>query len=441
VNYIDVPYWLGAIGDITVQVKLFETTNCIEIHTTQAGLSSAAGNSTQGIENGDGTEAHVYPGRNNTSWEAINSFISFCPIDSSGLLYTWSSGHVGATAIGLEPGTYTVTATDANGCFATDDVTIDPAPSNFVSAANSTNVSCFGFDDATVDPGISGGVAPITYIWNNNATTSTLTNTEPGTYSVSATDNLGCTIEVNNIVITEPDILLGSVYDVQNVVCENDVNGSASVTVGGGTAPYTPVWSSGEIGFSASGLSSGQNYVEVTDANGCEVFVPVNILFTNPAPTPQLGNNILLANGGTATLSTAPTTYPSYIWSTGETTTTIDVSTTGSYWVQVANAAGCSGSDSIFVEIWPTGIEEMNTLTGVSFFPNPARDQITFDINADIEELNITITDAKGSVVATQTFLNGGMATLDVANLPAGVYSMNLKSDDLNATERLVISK
>jgi outer membrane murein-binding lipoprotein Lpp len=66
---------------------------------------------------------------------------------------------------------------------------------------------------------------------------------------------------------------------------------------------------------------------------------------------------------------------------------------------------------------------------------------INFEINTDIDELNVTITDVKGAIVANATFLNGGNASMDVANLSAGVYTLNMKSDELNATQRLVISK
>jgi hypothetical protein len=441
VSFENMPICCGNTFAATAQITLHEGSNCIDIETDAYAFTF--GTQTQGIENAGGDTAVTYPGRNGSLWGTSqdDSYIQFCPADTAGLIYEWSNGYVGNNPTGLSAGTYTVSATDANGCVVTEQVVIDPAPSNFVSALDVENVSCFSFDDATVDPGISGGVAPVTYAWNNGATSATLSNVAPGTYSVSAEDNLGCTIEVNNIVVTEPDILLGSIYGVQGLICEGDDDGIASIAISGGTAPYTPTWTSGEIGMTATNLTAGPNNVEVIDSNGCELFVPVNIPFQFNDPTPELGNNILSAMGASVVLSTAPTTYPSYTWSTGETSTTISVNQTGVYWVEVANANGCTGSDTIYVEIWPTGVEEMNTLTGVSFYPNPARDMINFEINTDIDELNVTITDVKGAIVANATFLNGGNASMDVANLSAGVYTLNMKSDELNATQRLVISK
>ncbi|MEX2596473.1 MAG: T9SS type A sorting domain-containing protein, partial [Salibacteraceae bacterium] len=441
VNFLDMPICCGSTPAGSAQIILHETSNCIEIQTDYWNAQTF-GSQTQGIENADGTEAFTYPGRNGTLWSSSDeTYIQFCPSDSAGLIYEWSNGYIGNHAVGLEPGTYTVSATDANGCFETTSVTITAPASDLVSDLDVTNVSCFGFDDATVDPDITGGVASVVFSWNNGAASSSLTNVEPGTYSVTATDNLGCTIEVNNITVTEPDILLGSVYGVQNLICENDENGVASVSVVGGVEPYSPLWSNGTVGFTATNLSAGQHNVAITDSNGCEVFVPVSILFEFPSPQPDLGNNILSSNGAVVNLNTTPNTYAAYTWSTGETTTTIDVTETGVYWVEVTSGNGCVGSDTIYVEVWPTGVEEMNTLTGVDFYPNPARDNITFEIDSEIKDLTVSITDAKGSVVANQNFLNGGTVSMNVSNLSAGVYSLNFKSDNINATERLVIMK
>lgn len=441
VNFLNMPICCGNTFAASAQVVLHEGSNCVEILTGDYNFTF--GSQTQGIENAAGDTAVAYPGRNGSFWgtSSDSSYIQFCPADTAGLIYEWSNGFTGNFATGLSAGTYTVSATDANGCVVTTDVTIDPAPSNLTSGLDVDDVSCFSFGDGSIDPAITGGVAPVTYAWNTGATSATLSNLGPGTYSVSAEDNLGCTIEVNNIVVQEPAILLGSIYDVQGNICEGDDAGIASVALSGGTSPYTPTWSSGEIGITATSLPSGPNYVEVIDSNGCELFVPVNIPFQFNDPTPDLGNNIISSNGATVQLNTNPTTYASYTWSTGETTTTIDVTQTGVYWVEVANANGCTGSDTVYVEIWPTGVEEMNTLTGVTFYPNPARDMINFEINTEIDELNVTITDVKGAIVANATFLNGGNASMDVANLAAGVYTLNMKSDELNATQRLVISK
>jgi len=443
INYDGIPYEGGNnVDGMTVQIQLHETSNCIEIHSTDVGNSIYAGNAVQGIENLAENEAYFLPGRNYQVWSATNDYTRFCPIDATGLQYEWSSGDFGSPVFGLTPGTYTVTATDANGCQATDDVTVATAISNLVSALNAVDVSCFGFDDASINPTITGGVNPIAYNWSNGATSATLSNLQPGTYSVSAEDAVGCTIEVNDINVMEPAILLGSVFEVENAICSNDENGSASIVVSGGVPPYTPLWSNGEIAYTATQLPAGGNYVEITDANGCEAFLTVNILFDFESPTPDIGNNYINPTGGSVTLNTLPDTYASYLWSTGATSSSIEAALTGFYWVEVTNNAGCTGSDTAYVEIWPTGVSEVKELVGVAMYPNPARDMINFNISADINQLNVAIVDVKGATVAQSQFNNAGVQSISLENLSAGIYSVQLSTEEGQvSTQKLVVTK
>ena len=441
----------GADDNYTGQIILHETSNCIEIQTDYMqyqGSYNQFDDCTQGITNVGSTLGQAYPGRNadeggaSGGWEADDSYVQFCPIDSTGLAYTWSSGDVGATVYGLTAGTYTVTATDGNGCMNTSDLTIDPAISNLVSAVDIVDVSCFDFDDATINPAITGGVSPVNYTWSNGASTATLADLEPGTYSVSAEDAVGCTIEVNNITIIEPAILVGSVYDLQNAICSNDENGSASIVVSGGVPPYSPLWSNGEIAYTATSLSAGGNYVVVTDANGCEAFLSVNILSDFDSPTPNIGNNLSSANGAGVTLNSQPNLHSSYLWSTGATSASILAANTGYYWVEVTNDAGCVGSDTAYVEVWPTGIAELTELAGVSIYPNPARDMINFNISSEINSLNVSIVDSKGSIVATRIFNNSGIQNISLENIAAGIYSVQFSDENGQmSTKRLVVSK
>lgn len=439
VNYDNVPYEFMP-NTVTVQLKLFEGSNCIEMHTTQVGPPSW--NAVQGIENMTEDQAYYVEGRNFQYWDAANDYVRFCPADASGLFYSWSDGSIGTNVFGLPTGTHTVTVSDGNGCFNTHDVTINAPQSALVSALDANDVTCFGFNNGFIDPAITGGVAPVDYTWSHGPTTDTVGSLAPGVYSVSAEDAVGCTIEVNNIVIQQPDVLLASLYNVQNVLCENDENGVASVAVSGGVPPYAPIWSNGTIGYTATDLSAGSHYVQITDSVGCEAYVPVNVLFDHPSPSPELGGPQLSKLGGDIVLNTLPTSYASYLWSTNETSSAITVSQTGVYWVEVTNGFGCVGSDTTYVEVWPTGVNELSALEGVAIYPNPARDQISFNISGDVATLDITIVDGRGAVVATRTLSGGGVQNMDLSDVASGVYSVRMSADNgQTATQRLIISK
>lgn len=434
VNFANVPFFFNTTPGVTAQAILYETSNCIEIHSALVGNATGA---TQGIEGPGGVEAYTYPDRNNDNWSASEDFISFCPIDTSGLLYTWSNGSVGNTVSGLAPGTHTVTVSDVNGCQNTHEVVIDNPVSALVSNTVSTDVTCFGVADGTIDPDVTGGVTPLDYTWSNSETTATLSDLGPGSYSVFVEDNVGCTIEVNNIVINEPSILIAVVNGVENVLCPGDTTGSATAVAAGGIPPYTYSWLPiGAGGQSVAGLTNGTYNLLVTDDNGCESYSSVSVLAQSSTPSVDLGPDIFDPNGGTATLDAG--THTSYNWNTSATSQTITVTQTGTYWVEVTNADGCVGTDSISIEIWPTGVKELAT-SHIKVYPNPASDVLQFELGTEVSDITVQIIDSRGAIVANQQLVNDGLTSMNVSNLPNGVYTLSIAHGNEVLTHRLSI--
>ena len=106
--------------------------------------------------------------------------------------YQWSNGASGPNISNLGPGTYTVTATDADGCTGEESVTITE-PDELTIQVSGTDITCFGFNDGTASVQINGGTLPYTIQWNNGAGTPTISNLGPGMYVVIVTDANGCT--------------------------------------------------------------------------------------------------------------------------------------------------------------------------------------------------------------------------------------------------------
>ena len=128
-----------------------------------------------------------------------------------------------------------------------------------------------------------------------------------------------------------------------------------------------------------------------------------------------------------------------YTWSTGATTQTLPVNTPGTYWVEVVNMAGCTASDTIYVEVWPTGLDEVDGSAMLSVFPNPTRDvlTITTSSNVDMQDVSISVVDLLGSVVLEtqeQALTSGSPLNMDVSELPAGSYMLVFKTN----AERIV---
>ena len=142
-------------------------------------------------------------------------------------------------------------------------------------------MSCFGEADGRIilNP-YSDAVGIPTVLWDITSSipsnTNTLTSTSvngllPGTYTVTITDSDGCTI-TEDFIITEPNAITASISFVEPL-CYGDANGSATISSNGGTgAPATWIYDwSPSFGNTqtVNNLSSGINYVYVTDLNGC----------------------------------------------------------------------------------------------------------------------------------------------------------------------------
>jgi gliding motility-associated-like protein len=120
--------------------------------------------------------------------------------------YSWSpSGGTGPTASGLTPGNYTVTVTDSKLCSENINIIIATATPPTILISNKKDATCFGLTDGTATALATGGSAPYAYNWNTipAQTNETATNLAAGTYSVTVTDNNGCSASAS-VQITEP---------------------------------------------------------------------------------------------------------------------------------------------------------------------------------------------------------------------------------------------
>ena len=228
------------------------------------------------------------------------------------------------------------------------------------SIASQTNVSCNGGADGSATATATGGTAPYIYLWSNAATPATVTGLAAGNYSVTVTDANGCS-SVQNVTITEPNALTGSISSQTNVACNGGTDGSATATATGGTAPYTYLWSNAATTATATGLAAGNYNVTITDANGCTTNVS-NINITEPtALTSSISSQTNVAcNGastGAATVTTTGGTAPyTYLWSNASTTATATGLAAGNYNVTITDANGCTTNVSNINITEPTAL-------------------------------------------------------------------------------------
>lgn len=234
--------------------------------------------------------------------------------------YIWSTGETTASisAIPNITTTYTVTGTSA-GCsnIATANVTVIPPLTPVVSAADAI---CFGGDNGSATVSMNGDGVYF-YNWNTSPvqTTAQATGLNAGTYTVTVTDTNSCTA-TGTATISEPPALVLTT-NAADVTCFGGNNGSATVSVTGGVAPYTYSWNTNPVQLTteATGLTAGSYSVVVTDINGCTettsasiVEPPAVILSASVVPVSCNGGS-----NGSATVSVSGGASPYlYSWNT-----------------------------------------------------------------------------------------------------------------------------
>ncbi|MFA9370079.1 MAG: hypothetical protein ACERIH_00005, partial [Labilibaculum antarcticum] len=322
-----------------------------------------------------------------------------------GSTYLWNTGETTQTITVSANGNYSVVITDGNGCSATDDV-------NAVIHANP--VVDLGIDQETCSGGtitFDAGNIGSTYLWNTGETTQTIAVSVSGNYSVTITDGNGCsaTDDVDATIHVNPVVDLG----IDQETCSG-----GTITFDAGNVGSTYLWSTGETTQTISVSTSGNYSVTITDANGCSASDDVNATI-HANPVVDLGIDQETCAGGTITFD-AGNAGSDYLWSTGETTQTISVTTSGNYSVSITDANGCSASNDVDATI----------------HANPV-----VDLGIDQETCaGGTITFDAGNIGSTYLW-NTGETTQTIAVSASGNYSVTITdangcsaTDDVNAT-------
>ncbi len=259
--------------------------------------------------------------------------------------YQWSTGDSLPNADSLAAGIYMVTVTDAAMCSNFKAVMISNTNAPAISIDSVKNVSCFGGDNGAIFINASGGATPYTYLWSNGATAQDISNLAMSPYEIIVTGANGCS-SAQSIFVSQPNPVSLSVA-VSNAACGSS-NGSATVTVNGGTAPYTYLWSNGGNQASIVNLQSEIYLVTVTDNNGCAQISTAAVGNTG-GPAVQVDSVIPAGCGGTGSIivsvsgGTSPYTYS---WANGITSQNLVNATAGNYGLIVTDSIGCSGAVS-----------------------------------------------------------------------------------------------
>ena len=276
-----------------------------------------------------------------------------------------------------------------------------------------------------------------TYLWSTNETSERINVMSEGLFRVDV-DLDGCSTSDSVMVSTiqAPEVSLG----MDTTICEGN-----SLTLSINDPSWDAVWSNGMTTSSIQVEEEGTYSVTVQD-NGCTDTDEINV---NQAlnPVPDLGDDIAICGQVGTTLSVGLNNVD-VLWSTQETTPSINVQNSGTFSVVVTSEFGCIGMDEISIS--DRECVQFSLYRPNVFSPNSAlnADNSTFRISPDetslISNYEINIFDRWGNLMYQSFDLNaawdGRISGSRVA--PPGVYAYVIKvtyTDDFNDNRTDVI--
>ena len=312
--------------------------------------------------------------------------------------FLWSNGAMTEDLVNVAAGVYTVTVTDANLCTTIVSGTVNQPDAPLTGNIVATDVACFGDATGGLNLTVTGGTGPYTYLWSNGTATEDLENVSAGVYNVTVTDANLCFISLS-ATVNQPAAALTATTTVTDVTCYGDTDGAIDLSITGGTAPYSVLWSNGATTEDLENIVAGVYSVTITDASLCTATATATV--TQP---PELiaiaGNNGPVCIGTPISLSGGPDGMASYNWTGPDGFTSplqnpvvsgsALLSMAGVYTLNIIDNNGCMASATTDVTV-----NDNNTITLSS---PPGSDNQSVCINAAIDPVTYTTTGATGAL-------------------------------------------
>jgi len=313
------------------------------------------------------TAINLMASGNNLSCSGQNGSIVFSATGGTGVI-TYKVNDIAATSpyTVTVAGTYTIVATDANGCTNSKQVVISASSSTLILTATGTNPICNG-QNGSITFNASGASGTVIYKVNNIVATSPYAVTVAGTYTITATDASGCTA-TQQVTITTPSVINLSAIGI-NPPCAGQ-NGSILfiATGGSGSITYKVNNRSATSPYTTAPVS-GTYVLRAEDSKGCYatrnivISIPTTITLTATGTNPTCGGTngtiAFSATGGTGTLT--------YKVNNVAATSPYPATASGAYSIVVTDAKGCNVTKSVTITI-PSAINLSATATNPNCF-------------------------------------------------------------------------
>jgi hypothetical protein len=300
-----------------------------------------------------------------------------------------------------------------------------------------TDVLCKGGATGTASVTTNGGLAPLTYLWSNGATTQNITNLVAGTYTVTVSDAYINVVNAS-VTITEPATVVDYTSNVTNILCFGANTGAIDLTPSGGTSPYSYAWSNGTTTEDLANLLAGSYSITVSDANGCTASGSISVT-QNPLFTTNAGDDVTVNCINTsATLNAVGGV--SFTWDNGATQgESVAPTSTTTYTVIATDANGCTASDAVTVVVDNTppaanaGADQnldcnttdyiLTATGGVSYLWDNGETTASITVTPTASTTYyVTVTGANGCTAEDEVAIVDNLApVIDIASVPANV--------------------
>ncbi|MEZ4774888.1 MAG: T9SS type A sorting domain-containing protein [Bacteroidia bacterium] len=290
-----------------------------------------------------------------------------------------------------------------------------------------TEPSCLASDGAiSILP--TGGLGNYTYQWDaaaGNSTDSMVLGLSAGIYSVTVKDEFGCsdskTLILNNVGAASLSI---DSLSFTPISCYGANDAGVCLVSSGGTGPFTWSWSNGESDSCAMALVPGENILIMTDLLSCKSIISISV----SEPDSILLNNIVVddlscngdQSGGISVNAFGGTGQLSYSWDNGQSGSTLNSLSAGSYLLTVTDENNCSLSRQIVVSE-PDSLENIFTINDNTTAVPPYNGNITVNISGGKAPYSITWRNDAGNFLSVGQFVFG---------LAPGVYTADILDDN-----------
>ncbi len=271
--------------------------------------------------------------------------------------------------------------------------------------------------DGSLEVGASIPTTNLSIIWSTGSTSTTIENLAADTYTVTMTDNTGCSVS-ESFVIAEKDSIGITIDSLVLPVCHDDTTSLLIVSGTGGTAPYSYFWPNDIAGDTITQLGSGTYQATIVDANSCVDSVVVEIPAVDSLEVrvseiihvdcygDATGSILLNAVGGHGS-------QYEYFWEDGLINPLNTNLSAGFYAVYVIDSLGCGVADTFEIL--------QNSLINLDL-------NITNETQAGLNDGSVTVLPSGGSGTYSFTWSTGDN-TDQITDLSPGLYSIIVEDD------------